>query len=193
MQSRTLAIYSHTTPSPSPSRMKGYAGWPRGTGTMPWPRASAQVIRPFRLSSQRRRASTSPDDESSRETGDVADTGSAVPLARKMSSVDEQDENTCSRTSASGRSMVRSYLRRTSTIRPANQHRFMGGSQPAASWSRFSWRLSPGAARVRLSGSEAKRRRVARSAAHNPLSCASERATICSMSVSRVLEKRSSV
>ena len=27
--------YSHTTPSPSSSRMKTYAGWPRGTGTMP--------------------------------------------------------------------------------------------------------------------------------------------------------------
>ena len=52
-----LAAYSQTIPSPSRSCMKGYAGWPRRTGAMPWRRASLQVIRPLRLSSQRRRAS----------------------------------------------------------------------------------------------------------------------------------------
>ena len=36
-------------------------------------------------------------------------------------------------------------------------------------------------------GSVAKRRRVALSAAHRPLSCASDRATMCSMSVSDLL------
>ena len=47
--------FSQTTPSPSPSpspsRMNGYAGWSRVTGAIPCDRASAQLTRPFRLSS----------------------------------------------------------------------------------------------------------------------------------------------
>ena len=43
--------YSQATPSPSPSCMCRYAGWPRGTGATPWRRASAQVMRPLPLSS----------------------------------------------------------------------------------------------------------------------------------------------
>ena len=42
---------SHTTPSPSPFRMNGYAGCSRVTGAIPCARASAQLTRPFRLSS----------------------------------------------------------------------------------------------------------------------------------------------
>ena len=87
---------------------------------------------------------------------------------------------------------MRPYLRLTATTRPANQHRFIGGSHSAASRAHLPeapQRFTVGAARVRLSGSEAKRRRVARSAAQRPLSCASETATMCSMSVCRVLAK----
>ena len=43
--------YSHTTPSPSPSRMYRYAGCERGTGAIPCRRASAQVMLPLPLSS----------------------------------------------------------------------------------------------------------------------------------------------
>ena len=39
------------TPPVSPSRMNGYAGWSRVTGAIPCARASAQLTRPFRLSS----------------------------------------------------------------------------------------------------------------------------------------------
>ena len=42
---------SHTTPSPSESRICSYAGCPRSTGAMPWARASAQLILPLPLSS----------------------------------------------------------------------------------------------------------------------------------------------
>ena len=40
-----------TTPSASPSRMNACAGWSRVTGAIPSARASAQLTRPFRLSS----------------------------------------------------------------------------------------------------------------------------------------------
>ena len=46
------------------------------------------------------------------------------------------------------------------------------------------YRFTFGPASVRLRRSFAKRRRVWSSAAHNPLSCASDRATMCSISVS---------
>lgn len=45
--SGTCGPHSQTTPSPSASRMYGYAGWLRGTGAMPWRRASAHVMRPL--------------------------------------------------------------------------------------------------------------------------------------------------
>lgn len=41
--------YSHTTPSPSPSRMYRYAGCPRRTGAIPCRLASLHVIRPLPL------------------------------------------------------------------------------------------------------------------------------------------------
>ena len=43
--------HSHTTPSPSPSRMYRYAGCPRRTGAIPCRLASLHVIRPLPLSS----------------------------------------------------------------------------------------------------------------------------------------------
>ena len=43
--------HSHTTPSPSPSRMYRYAGCDRWTGAIACRRASLHVILPFRLSS----------------------------------------------------------------------------------------------------------------------------------------------
>ena len=95
--------------------------------------------------------------------------------------------------SASRRSILRLYAWRTRTIWLANQQRFCDGSQSVASLSRFSYRLSCGEARVKLRRSEAKRRFVSASAAQRPLSCASDRATICSISVSACELKHSPV
>jgi len=72
----------------------------------------------------------------------------------------------------------------TSITRAAKQHAFTGGSQPAASWSRF-WRFIRGGANVKLRRSSESRLRVAASAGQRPLSWASELATMCWMSVSR--------
>ena len=104
------------------------------------------------------------------------------------SSNDEQPDKTASSAEASLGSTVRPYSRLTCTTLPANQHWFSSGSHSAASLPLFWWRLTLGLASVRLSRSDEKRRRVASLAAHRPLSWASERATICSMSVSLVLE-----
>ena len=86
-------------------------------------------------------------------------------------SVDRQAESTRSSAAASRRSTVRRYLRLTATTRPANQHRFMGGNHSAASRAHLPeapQRFTAGAARVRLSGSRAKRWRVAAAAAQRP-------------------------
>ena len=107
-------------------------------------------------------------------------------------SVNRQAESTRSSAAVSRRSTVRRYLRLTAATRLAKQHRFIGGSHSAASRAHLSeapQRFTAGAARVRLSGSRAKRRRVARSAARRPLSCALQTATMCSMSVWRVFGK----
>ena len=84
---------------------------------------------------------------------------------------------------------------RTSTTRFANQHWFRSGSHSAASLPLFCVAVHRGDWReVRFSRSEANRRFVAASTAQRPLSWASERATMCSMSVSDVLvEPRSRV
>ena len=86
---------------------------------------------------------------------------------------------------ASRTSTVRAYLRRTSTTRTANQQRFINGIHCVASWCFFRLRFTSGPASVRFSRSEATLRRVAASAAQSTLSCASDKATMCSMSVSR--------
>ena len=64
-------------------------------------------------------------------TGGPADTA-APPSPWNTISVALQPERTRSRASASRRSMVRRYSRRTSTTRCANQQRFRGGSHSAA-------------------------------------------------------------
>ena len=104
--------------------------------------------------------------------------------ARKTIDVDEQPARTASSAAASARSIDKRYFSRTPKTRPANQHRFSLGIQPAASRSLFATRFSSGDARVLFSISLANCRFVAAAAAHNPLSCALDRATICSISVS---------
>ena len=88
---------------------------------------------------------------------------------------------------ASARSMVRPYSRRTSSERFTYQHWFSSGNQSAASFATFCCQLTLGDASVRLRRSDANRSRVAALAAHRPLSWVSERATMCSMSVSLML------
>ena len=56
----SLLAYSHTTTSLSPSRMNWYVACSRCAGAMPCRRASWQVMRPFRLSSHLRSASSVP-------------------------------------------------------------------------------------------------------------------------------------
>ena len=69
-------------------------------------------------------------------------------------------------------------------VRSAYQHRIRSGSHSAASLSLFWSRLTPGDASVRFRRSEANSGRVAGLEAHRPMSWASERATMCSMSAS---------
>ena len=141
--------HSQTTPSPSPSRMNGYAGWSRDTGAIPCARASAQLIRPFPLSSHWAMLSFV------RTVAGAA--AGAVPSASMLNSVDEHVDNTRSRAAASRWSMVSPYFWRTATTLSANQQRLRSGSHSAASWSRFWFRFTLGLASVRLSGSVAKR------------------------------------
>ena len=87
---------SHTTPSPSPSRMNGYAGWSRVTGAIPCARASAQLTRPFRLSSHAAIAS-----------GTLAAAAAGTsPRANVINSVEVHPASIWSSASASRRSMV---------------------------------------------------------------------------------------
>ena len=133
----TLLYYSHTTPSPSPSRMYRYAGCDLGTGAIPCRRASAQVIFPFPLSSYRTSASPpagasgalGPEPEGTEQT-----TGSMSVLSHP--------ERMRSSAAASRRSTVSPYARRTSTTRPANQHLFRRGIHSAASLPLFSYRFA---------------------------------------------------
>ena len=117
--------------------------------------------------------------------------GGRAPLGRQTSMGCDPGTHAA----ASRRSIVRLYFWRTRTTRSANQHGLRSGTHAAASRSFFCPRFTSGLARVRFRRSVAKRRRadaahgprLAAVAAHNPLSCASDRATICSMSVSRRL------
>ena len=122
--------HSHTTPSPSRSFMNSYAGCPRRTGAILWARASAQVIRPFPLSSYRARASTS-------GPGVGVAVATDLPSSSTTISVDSHPASTPSMASASARSMVSPYSRRTSTTRSTYQHSFRSGSHSATSLSLF--------------------------------------------------------
>ena len=126
---------------------------------MPWSRTSRQAIRPFPLSSHERRASVVPEDCALRKAEGSAVDGPVSQL-RTTISVDAQAESTRSKASASRASTVKAYLRRTSTTRTANQQRFIDGIHCAASWCFLRLRSTSGPASVRLSRSEAKRRRV---------------------------------
>ena len=84
---------------------------------------------------------------------------------------------------ASRRSMVSPRLRRTSSVRAANQHQLASGSHSAASLPDFRCWLTVGDASVRFRRSVANRRLAAGPAKHSPLSWASPLDTMCSMSV----------
>ena len=167
--------YSHTTPSPSPSRMNRYAGCPFGTGAMPCLRASAQAILPFPLSSHSAKASTSPSSTAERFVGRVTGTG-GIPHSTTTISVAPHCESTASAASASSRSIVRPYLRRTSSVRATNQHALRSGVHSATSFALFWCRLTLGLASVRFSKSVANVALTFELAAHNPLSWASDAA-----------------
>ena len=184
-----MPIYSQTNPSPSPSRMKRYAGCPLGTGAMPCLFASVQVIRPLRLSSQSASASTSSSCEADALAGRVAGTA-AIPHSTTTISVAPHCESTASAASASSRSIVRPYLRRTSSVQATNQHALRSGVHSATSLPLFWCRLTLGLASVRFSRSVAKAAFTAPLAAQRPLSWASDAATICSMSVCPVWAKQ---
>ena len=126
---------------------------------MPWRRVSRQAIRLFPLSSHERRASVVPEDCALREAEGNAVDGPASQL-RTTISVDAQAASMRSKAFASRASTVKAYLRRTSTTRTANQQRFIDGIHCAASWCFLRLRSTSGPASVRLSRSEAKRRRV---------------------------------
>ena len=153
--------YSHTMPSLSASFMYWYAGWPRRTGAIPWFRASAQVIRPFLLSSHM--ASASMLDGAGSGEGDSSAEAGTITI-----SIDEHPERTASKASASLWSMVRPYASRTRTTLSANQHWFRSGSHSAPSLPLFWWRLTLGLASVRFRMSPENRLRVAASVAHSP-------------------------
>ena len=87
---------SHTTPSPSPSRMNGFAGWSRVTGAIPCARASAQLTRPFRLSSHAAIASGT--------LAAAAAVAGTSPPANVINSVEVHPASTWSSASASRRS-----------------------------------------------------------------------------------------
>ena len=84
--------------------------------------------------------------------------------------------------------MLSPYLRFTATTQPANLQRFIRGIHSPASFPLFWCLFTSGAASVRFRRSDANCRSVA-AAAHSPLSCASDIAIMCSMSVSFRLPK----
>ena len=117
----------------------------------------------------------------------VAGADGEVPGASTIISEDAHPARTLSIASASARSMVSPYSRRTCMVRATYQHWFSLGSHSAASLATFWCRLTLGDASVRFRRPDANSARVAGFAAQRPLSWASERAMMCSMSVSRML------
>ena len=140
-----------------------------GTGAIPWRRASAQVMRPLRLSSHSARASTPAG------FGRADDTGGTdwVRGECRVMSVEGQLVSIRSTAAASARSIVRAYLRRTSSVRAANQHAFTVGVHSATSLPLFWERLRRGCVRGRFSRAQAKAALTGALAAYRPLSWAS--------------------
>ena len=99
-------------------------------------------------------------------------------------------ESTASAAFASTRSIVKPYFRRTSSVRATNQHALRSGVHSATSLALLRCQFTVGPARVRFRRSDANAAFAPADAAHRPLSWASEVATMCSMSVSRVLPKQ---
>ena len=112
--------------------MNGYAGWSRLTGAIPCALASAQLMRPFPLSSHAAISSGTWTEEA------VATGGGTSPRANTIKSVEVHPANTSSRASASRWSIVSPYRCRTAITRGANQQRFCSGSHSAVSRARFS-------------------------------------------------------
>ena len=102
--------------------MNGYAGWLRVTGATPWARASAQLTRPFRLSSH---------------AAITSGTGAAVvgtaPRANVINSVEAQPASTWSSASASRWSMVSPPRGRAAPERDVDVARASGGVGRAGS------------------------------------------------------------
>ena len=95
-----------------------------------------------------------------------------VPPTSTTISVESHSARTVSIASASARSTVNPYSRRTWTVRSTYQHWFWSGSQSDASLSTFWWRLTLGDASVRFSRSEAYSALISGLAAQSPLSWA---------------------
>ena len=150
-------------------------------------RASAHVMRPLLLSSYNRYRNCRPPPAAALRRwrrrrrraliGELHDDGLAQPASTRRA------------VEASAWFIVRLYLRLTSTTWFTYQHWFRAGSHSARSLAIFWCLFTLGLARVRLSRSRPKAFLAALSTAHRPLSCASLRATMCSMSVSPVLAK----
>ena len=114
------AHHSQTTPSSSPSRMYRYAGCDLGTRAIPCCRAYAQVILPFPLRSLSARASSPPAVTDPAPTPEEAGTEQTRWSISVLSHPERMRSSACT----SCRSIVSLCARRSSTTRPANQHRF---------------------------------------------------------------------
>ena len=113
------------------------------------------MIRPFRLSSYRRRASEAA------AAGDRAAFGLVRAGAVTIIAVESQPARTRSSAAASRRSTLSAYFRFTATTRAANQHLLIVGSQSAASKAH----LPPDAAAVHRRRGEGEVEEVRREAA----------------------------
>ena len=108
----------------------------------------------------------------------------------KNIAVDSQADNTCSSASLSAGSTVRLYFALTWTTRSGKPALIHVGKPVGGVSITFLVPVDSGLARVRLSRSRANSFLRSTVSAHMPLSWASERATMCSMSVSLVLLKQ---
>ena len=134
--------------------------------------ASAHVMRPLLLSSQRVKASTFFDPALSCGSGfpkgrlTVVDWLAAHGTTTK--SVDWQRESSAATASDSLRSIVRLYFRRTSIVLCANQHSFLSDVHSTTSFADFRFLFTFGDASVRFKRSRANAFLVAGLASHRP-------------------------
>ena len=170
---------------------------PLGAGAIRCLLASAHVMRPLLLSSHRAKAwtifATALSCCFDFLEGRMPVVDWLAVHGTTTNSVDWQGESSALTASASLRSMVSPYFRRTSIVLRSNQHSFLSGVHSATSCADFRFLFTCGDASVRFKRSRANAFLVAGLAAHSPLSCASLTATMCSMSVSSVGEARSRI